>query len=162
MHTRQTIGEFLKNADNWLLGALGAMAVVFFVQTFGYRPAAALFPRIVSTVVAALCFYELGVNLWTFLAARSKTRPRGDAARGGAAWYWVFLSLVIYVGLIYLVGFNFATAIYLIAFPIMVGYRRWAIVLVTAIVLTVLVDVGFGRFLHVPLPAGLLGGLLGR
>ncbi len=160
--TGQVIDTLLKDADNWLLVILGGMAVVFFVQTWQYRPAAALFPRIVSFVVAALCFYELGVNFWAARSAASKGGETEHAAQSGLAWYWAFASLLAYLFLIAIIGFDLATVAYLFAFPVLVGYRRWVVIALTAVIVTVLVDISFGRFLHVPLPPGLVSTWLGR
>ncbi len=159
---RDIVGELLRDADNWLLVILGGMGVVFFILTWQYRPSAAFFPRIVSFVVAALCFYELGVNFWTARSAVSKEGETDHAVQQGLAWYWAFASLLVYFFLISLVGFDLATVAYLFVFPVLVGYRRWVVIAITAVVVTALVDVSFGQFLHVPLPPGLINAWLGR
>jgi hypothetical protein len=160
--TRRIISGLLSDADNWLLVILGGMAVVFFILTWQYRPAAAFFPRIVSFVVAALCSYELGVNFWTARSAAPKGGEAKPAVQQGLAWYWAFASLLAYFLLISLAGFDVATVAYLFVFPVLVGYRRWVVIAITAVVVTVLVDASFGQFLHVPLPPGLINAWLGR
>ncbi len=160
--TREVIGGLLKDADNWLLVMLGGMAVVFFAQTWQYRAAAAFFPRIVGFVVAALCSYELGVNFWTARLAAARGGETEPSAQQGLAWYWAFASLFGYFVLISIIGFDLATVAYLLCFPVLVGYRRWVVIALTAVIITVLMDVSFGRFLHVPLPPGLIGTWLGR
>ncbi len=42
----RTVVPIVKSQENWLILFLGSLAVYFFIKTFNYRPAAALFPRI--------------------------------------------------------------------------------------------------------------------
>ncbi len=151
----------LASADAWLLAGLGALAIVFFVMTFNYRPAAALFPRIVTIIVAALCIYELGVSLRAALAGQLAAREQREEVARGLRWYHALLAIAAYCALIYVLGFDLATLAFLIVFPPLTGYRRWIIIVIAAVVITVLVEVSFVRFLHVPLPKGWLPTLLG-
>ena len=161
MNIRQPIRAFFASADTWLLAGLGALALVFFAMTYSYRPAAAFFPRIVTIIVAVLCFYELAMNLRAALAGQLAQRDKSEESAQGIAWYHALLAIVVYCASIYLFGFDLATLLFLIGFPLRVGYRNWIVILITAIVLTAVVEIGFIRFLHVPLPKGLLGALLG-
>lgn len=156
--------QFVKNGDNLLLAGLAAVALVFLIQTGDYRPAAAMFPRLVSIVVIGLCFYQLGENAWTFFGGKPlKTKKKAtEESVPGMAWYWIFLSVLVYFGLIYVLGFVLSTALYLLAFPVLVGYRRWVTIAVVAVVMTLLVHFSFGSILHVPLPEGMVGSWLAR
>jgi hypothetical protein len=162
MNTRSSIRELLKSADNWLLAFLGVMSVVFFVDTWHFRPAAAMFPRLIAGIVAALCIYQLGENIWTWWAGKS---PAGKKAKEqqevAIAWYWIALAIALYLVLILVIGFNPATLVFLLVFPRLVGYRRWSVTVPVAIVLTVAVAFSFGSMLHVQLPVGLLGSAMG-
>ncbi len=162
MNTRSPIRGFLKSADNWLLGFLGVMGIVFFADTWHYRPAAAMFPRLIAGIVAILCIYQLGENVWTYWTG---TRPGGKKAteqqKGVIAWYWIVLAIALYLVLILVIGFNPATFVFLLAFPRLVGYRRWIVTVPVAVVLTVAVAFSFGSVLHVQLPVGLLGSAMG-
>lgn len=162
MNTRFSVRGFVQCADNWLLASLGVMALSFFTQTWNYRTAAAMFPRLVSMIVAVLCIYQLGENVWTALAGKDQT---GKKARGGTAvaiaWYWAVLAMVVYLAMIVIIGFNLATLAFMIGFPPLVGYRRWVVISVVAIVMTVSVALSFGSILHVQLPGGWLGSVMG-
>lgn len=157
---RRAISAWIKGADNWLLLGVGVLASVFFAQTFNYKPSAALFPRVVSVVVAALCLYQLGSNVWEKRISNGASAAASSAS--GLAWHWTFLSLLAYVGLIALIGFLWATALYLLGFPILMGYRRWRVLLIVTVVMTLLVEFSFNRFLHIPLPEGMIQSLMGR
>ncbi len=162
MKTSTSLGGLFKKADTWLLTGLAVMGIVFFFDTFHYRPAAALFPRIVSGVVAILCLYELGGTVWA--AVRGKPlaeKRRKEEAPTAIAWYWVALVMALYLALIPLVGFNLATLAFMLAFPPLVGYRRWIVIVPFAVIMTVAVAYAFGSILHVMLPTGLLGSALG-
>ncbi len=162
MNTRFSIGGLFKSADNWLLAVLGVMGMSFFAQTWNYRPSAAMFPRLVSAIVAVLCLYQLGENIWTALAGKSLPGKKArEDAPAAVAWYWVAIAMSAYLALIYIVGFNLATFLFLLAFPPLVGYRRWTVIVPVALVLTVAVALSFGSILHVLLPQGMLGSLLG-
>jgi putative tricarboxylic transport membrane protein len=151
----------LVSADTWLLAGLGALALVFFAMTFQYRAAAALFPRIITVIVAALCIYELGVSLRAALAGQLIAREQREEVARGIRWHHALLAIAAYCALIYVLGFDFATLAFLIGFPLLTGYRRWIIIVIVAVVITVLMEVSFVRFLHVPLPKGWLPALLG-
>jgi hypothetical protein len=79
----------------------------------------------------------------------------------GIAWYWVVLAMGIYLALIPIIGFNPATLVFMTAFPPLVGYRRWVVIIPFAVVMTVAVAYSFGTILHIQLPIGILGSALG-
>jgi len=152
----------LRNADSWLLAVVGTAAVVFFAMTWHYQRAAALFPRLVTFVVAFLCFYQLGGNILKDLANREGgSEERTGPGPAGLIWYYSFLIIAVYYFLIYAVGFLWGTAAFLVVFPLAMGYRRPAAVLAVAVILTALVQIGFGGFFPVPLPHGALFRLFG-
>lgn len=163
MKSTTSLGGLFKRVDTWLLAMLAAMGIVFFFDTFHYRAAAALFPRIVSVAVAVLCLYELGGKIWTVLRGKPLAeKKRKDDAPAAIGWYWVALAMGAYLALIPLVGFNLATLAFMIAFPPLIGYRRWIVTLPFAVIMTVAVAYSFGTILHVQLPIGLLGAALGQ
>ena len=112
--------------------------------------------------VAVLCLYELGGKIWAVVRGKpvaEKIRKADSPAAIG--WYWVVLALAAYLALIPLIGFNLATLAFMIAFPPLVGYRRWIVIVPFAIIMTVAVAYSFGTILHVQLPTGLLGQAMG-
>ena len=156
MSHRLAVRQITKNPENWIVAIVGAFGAVFFVQTFTYRHAAALFPRWVSVVVASLCFFRLGRNIHSSLAGRVLEAEQEEGPRRGLIWYWTLLGMVIYAGLIYLSGFVWGTGIFLLFFPAAAGYKRWVIVLIIAVATPILIEVAFSLFLQILLPKGIL------
>ena len=149
----------VKAPDNWILSVLGTLGVVFFSQTYGYRTAAALFPRLVSMVVASLCFYQLGENIWRVLSKGTMGEEKPGKARHGLAWFWCLGIVIVYYGLIHLIGFVLGTGVFLVIFPIASGYRRWLIALIVAVTTAIATVLSFSVLLQLPLPEGIFLGL---
>ncbi len=162
MITKPNAAQFFKSWDNLLLAGGAVVAFILLLQTGDYRPAAALFPRIVTIVVIVLCLYQLGENAWAFFRGQASKKKKKEApeAPAGMAWYWIFLTIVAYFVLIEVLGFLLATAIYMVGFPVLLGYRRWVIILAVMILLTASVGYSFGTILHVPLPEGMISSLV--
>jgi putative tricarboxylic transport membrane protein len=62
----------------------------------------------------------------------------------------------LYIGLIDLVGYFILTPIFLMSFPLLLGYRRWRWIIALALGCTLLFYLVFNLLLGVPLPAGFL------
>jgi hypothetical protein len=152
----QIAGQALKNSENWILGILAIFGIVFVTQTFNYRFSAALFPRIVNIVLASLCLYRLGKNIWEAYIGRTVREQKAGEARQGLPWYWGFFITVLYFGMVYLIGFVWATGLFLLTFPIAAGYRRWIIIFTVAVATAIFTEIGFSIFLQIPLPEGIL------
>ena len=161
MDTQSAVRKLFKSPDNWMLAIFSVMAIAFFFDTWHFRAAAALFPRLVSGIVAVLCLYGLGESIWT--AVRGKAPARKAKAEGprAIAWYWVVLTMAAYLALIVVIGFNLATLAFMILFPPLIGFRRWVIIVPFAVIMTAAVAYSFGSILHVQLPIGILGSALG-
>lgn len=159
----QPLFKLFKTADNWLLAGIAVMAFIFFLQTWNYRTSAAMFPRLVSALVAFFCLYQLFENGLAAWRGKDSTRKKAGPERVVAlAWYCVALAITAYLALIVVVGFNIGTLVLMIAFPPFIGYRRWVVIVPTAVILTLVVAYSFGSILHVQLPEGILGSLVGR
>ena len=153
---RQAFGRLMRNSENWVLSILGTFGVVFIVQTYSYRSSAALFPRLVGIVVAFLCFYQLGENVWLTFTGRALKAEKNEKTAVGLTWYWSFLLIILYFGLIYLIGFVWGTGFFLIFFPFAAGYKRWVAIVSVAVVTAILIEVSFSYFLQIQLPSGIL------
>ncbi len=68
--------------------------------------------------------------------------------------------MVGYFVLIYFLGFTLVTLIYLIVLPLLLGYRRYRIVLITGVLWTVAFVSIFSYVLHARIPEGMVGGFL--
>ncbi len=151
----RTFAPVIRNQENWLLVFLGALATYFFIKTFGYRSGAALFPRIVSFVVAILCSFHLFENIVKTLRNLPHREDAGAAAIC-LSWRGSLALILMYFLLIYLIGFVLATGLFMIFFPVAAGYRRWPVIVITALATAVLIDLSFNRFLEIQLHEGFL------
>lgn len=153
--------SLLLDLDIVLMAVLGVFAGAFLIETRSYNPTAAFFPRLVSIV-------SLFFVVWTItqrcLALRrsAKSSPDTEAGRkgeGALAWYWSLATMVGYFVLIDLLGFTLVTLIYLLALPLLLGYRRYRIVLITGVLSTVAFITVFSHVLHARIPEGIVGNL---
>ena len=139
--------------EGLLLVILAGFAVLFLLVTKDYGATAALFPRVVAAATLAFLAFDLG---WQYFLAKKKSAPvRQDAA---VVSWWAALALQAgYIALIYIAGFSAATLAYLIACPWQLRYRRWAVTISHAVLLTFTIVYTFNSVFHVRLPKGLLG-----
>lgn len=113
------------------------------------------FPRGLAVVLAIASLMLIGR---TFLPRYRVAEPvRAEVERMGRLWLWLGMTAV-YLWLLPAVGYLLLTPVYLAAFAVMLGYRRFVPVLGTAVALTVILHTVFARMLRVRLPAGLLEG----
>ena len=162
MSSRSVARQVAKNSENWVLAVLSGLGTVFFIQTFHYRFSAGLFPRIVNAMLAFLCFYRLYKNIKEASIGRTARDEKKGPVGTGLRWYWSFVITVLYFGMICLVGFVWGTGLFLLAFPIASGYRRWCVIIPVALATAILTELGFSIFLQIPLPEGLLFTLFNR
>lgn len=136
-----------------MLVILAGFAVLFLLVTKDYGATAAFFPRVVAAATLAFLAFDLG---WQYFLAKKKSPPlRHDAE---VVSWWAALALQAgYIALIYIAGFSAATLAYLIACPWQLRYRRWAITISHAVLLTFTIVYTFNFVFHVRLPKGLLG-----
>ncbi len=142
-----------RTLEGLLLVILAGFAVLFLLVTKDYGATAALFPRVVAAATLAFLAFDLG---WQYFLAKKKSAPvRQDAA---VVSWWAALALQAgYIALIYIAGFSAATLIYLIACPWQLRYRKWAVTISHAVLLTFTIVYTFNSVFHVRLPKGLLG-----
>jgi putative tricarboxylic transport membrane protein len=124
-----------------------------FIQAGSYSPDAALFPRLISAVAmvcAALTF------------AQSVRRPAARVSElktGTIRWRDHLISYAgppLYVGLMVLLGFWIASAIFLAGLLVMLGTRNPLIVSLITTGTLILIYVAFELTFSIPLPASLL------
>jgi putative tricarboxylic transport membrane protein len=146
--------------DIILMAVLAVFAGAFLIETRTYNPTAALFPRLVS-------IFSLVLIVWTItqrcLILRRKTESSPDTkaeagmGEGALAWYWSLATMVGYFVLIYLLGFTLVTLIYLLVLPVLLGFRRYKIVLITGVLSTAAFITVFSYVLHARIPEGIVG-----
>jgi putative tricarboxylic transport membrane protein len=145
----------LRRADFFIgLGLLG-FALVYYQQSFSIirgfasdRLGPAFFPRMLAFALAALSL----VLIARALAGRSDpSRPPEMRVGVFAA---VIALLLVYAAVMPFVGFLLATPVLLATVIWLLGLRHWATTLGTALGVTAVLYVVFGRTLHVLLPLG--------
>ncbi len=75
-------------------------------------------------------------------------------------WYLSLITMVFYFLLIYVIGFTWAAAVYLVVLPFLLGYRKIKVVLAIAAMWTVSFVLVFTYVVHTRIPGGLLGDLV--
>jgi len=126
--------------------------------TWDYNPTAALFPRWVAIASVLLGLASVA----TQLHGEQKPRAQGydedfpQPGPGAIPWPAVLALQAGYIFAIYLLGFTEATLLYLIVGPIQMHYRRWGIIAVQALFLTIIISGSFIWFFNIRLPKGVL------
>lgn len=108
-------------------------------------------PRGVAVLLLAAALTLLG----RALTGRSLTLPGRLEGADRARVLWVAALTGVYVVIVERLGFMTATAPYLFGFCLALGERRWARLILFAVVVPVATYLVFDRALNVPLPRGL-------
>jgi Tripartite tricarboxylate transporter TctB family len=114
--------------------------------TQGMGPAA--FPRLILGVMAVLA-----------LTLAVVARGQAHEVRGSvpAIVYWTAAAMALFMALLWLVGMPVAMAASVIGMGALWGERRWLLLAVSGIGLSVAIYVFFTKGFGIPLPRGLLG-----
>jgi putative tricarboxylic transport membrane protein len=137
-----------------------AFCAVAFAATFTFDsvpdtliqgPGAAAFPRIVIGVIAGLALILI-LRSGSGDEAVEPVHPMSVVTAGVQVLFMIAAPFVGVVGAIFLA---------IVGIGRLWGARRWVPLLVTAAVTVSLVYVLFVRFLHIPIPLGILDGLFG-
>lgn len=163
MKSSDSVHSFF-DLDLLLMVLLGAFSGAFLLETRTYNPTAALFPRLVSAATFILVLWTVGLRLWSFLVkAQRKTKSEEEistAKEGSMIWYISLITMVVYYLLIYVLGFIWSTLLYLFVLPLLLGYKKYWIVLVTAVLWTAVFVYVFTNILYARIPKGILGNFL--
>ena len=148
----------MKRSDMGLVACIYAVILFFFVMTLKLKPEAQIYPLVVMVLLFLLNTGFLAQQI--LIARREGRKPVNDLARLFDCFQPVqFLSVlvlsVLYLGLIGVLGFYTATAVYLVATLLCLRVRALYI-LITVLAFAGLVYCAFTLFLHVPLPTGFL------
>ncbi len=140
------------------LGLL-VLAVLYFQQSFSIvrgfasdRLGPAFFPRLLALALAALAI----TLIVRAAASRSDSAPLAPMRAG--VFLSVLVLMVLYAVLLPWAGFPLATPVLLGAVIWLMGIRDWRSLVGAALGTTLALYLAFGRFLHVLLPMGPLGG----
>lgn len=138
----------MKPLEILLLTVLGGFAAIFLLLSKGYNPTAALFPQWIA--IASLLFLAVVVIQ---LIVRSNPIPESREL-GAASRTAIFLVQGAYIAVIYLLGFFPATLVFLLIAPIQMRYKRWSVVVLHGVVLTLALAGSFLWLFNVQLPTG--------
>ncbi len=150
MDNARRIGPLFELAF-WL--ALAALAFVlsftFSDEQGTYAWGAASWPRAVILLMAVVAV----VNA---LRKRAEPVDDDDAEEGAAVLpsLGLFLIPLVYAALLPRTGFYLTTPFFLVAYLLYVGERRWAVLLGTAALITILANLVFTKLFFVALPVG--------
>lgn len=148
---------------------LGAIAIVVAIDTANIRHTAVnagvMGPQVVPTLIAiglGVCALALAVDV--LRGGRAEPEEGEDIDLSGGAHWPTLLGLagIILVGALLLdfLGFVIASSLMFYGSALMLGSRRFVWALVIGVALAVLTFYGFVLGLGIPLPAGLLTGIL--
>ena len=139
-----------------LLALLGGFAAAFLILSKDYNSTAALFPRLVA-IVSLLSLAALIVQGFTSPGSSTASDEQLiEASVGTVSRPAVFALQGAYILLIYVVGFVVATSLFLLIAPIQMRYKRWRVVAVQSIVVTLAVAGAFLWLFDIRLPAGII------
>jgi putative tricarboxylic transport membrane protein len=152
---RSARGEFV------LLVLILALGLIFLATSRKYTPQVRLVPNLVLWVMLVAAFWRLlrlGRQL-VFLFKKGVQMPKTEDQRGepkaGLIWYWSAVGLIGYAFLTWILGMVVATLIYTFILSWAMGYRRWLVILATAVG-NALFLVFLSRAFSLILPRGIL------
>lgn len=149
----------MKKSDIPVVCIIYAIAIAFLIMTLNLPEAAQVYPMV---LISALILVNTLYLIRTFLHYRQNHHIENDypivfSGFLPLQFFGVFISIGLYLVLMYFCGYYLATVLYLIGsllfLKVPMKYN-----LMTVVVMIVMVAVVFSYFLKVPLPAGLLFG----
>jgi hypothetical protein len=151
--TAEEVRGHLSADEIIFLVILAIIGTVILVSSQNYPAKVALFPRLVASTMLIFIAWRLIPLLW------AQTWPtfnmqwgKPSIFPGCMSWHWSVATMAVYVFLIHIIGFLAATAVYCIAVPLLLQYRRRLLILIlaTGTFIGVLI---FAQALNVILPA---------
>lgn len=142
-----------------VIGGLALFSLVFLIFSYGFAAKG----QVPASVVPRLWIYLLLAFCLILLVSAFRGNQDADPALGHGRLSFLFVGLMIaYMILINLVGFYISSFLFVIAGILILGYRRWPVILSVAFG-WVLFSYGiFHKLLFVPLPNGALFEMLTR
>lgn len=162
--------KYLWRYETLAVTVIGVFCVVFLIQTYHYGRKAALFPRLVSSMVLFLILFFILSRLRRILqkgvlsSPEELVRTKGTAEAGqphGLKWTFTFGLAMVFFLLMYLIGFGPATVCYLVMHTRLAGYRRFMVIFLFALAVGGSM-VFIGNLFHIPLPEGIVVDLMIR
>ena len=140
-----------------LLILFGGFAAVFLILSRDYNSTAALFPRCVA-IVSLLSLAALIVQLFSHSVRTSGASDEEviEPSAGAISRPVIFGLQGAYILFIYVLGFFTATLLFLLIAPIQLRYKRWRVVVVQSLVVTLVAAGSFLWLFNIQLPAGVI------
>ena len=160
--------KYLWRYETLAVGAIGLFSVIFLIQTYDYGRKAALFPRLVCCIVLFLILFFIVSRLRRMLKKRSVPSQEEPVRKEviteagqtpGLKWTLTFGLAMGFCLLMYLIGFGPATVCYLAVHTYLAGYRKCKVIFLFALAVGAIM-VFFGRLFQIPLPEGILVGMI--
>ena len=137
------------------------MSGIFYAGAHSFPKNIAQFPRLFSLIMAALTIPVLvkGIIKSKKLAAALKHNPNTyNEISWKEAKYPIIVCIVLLayiLGILY-IGFFVSSAVFMVAFMFVLGYKNWPVVIGTTVALLGTIYFVFVRFLAMNLPRGML------
>lgn len=160
--------KYLWRYETLAVSAIGLFCIIFLIQTYDYGRRAALFPRLVCLIVLFLILFFLFSRLRRMLKKGGVPSQEGvvrtevitEAGQPTGLKWTLTLGLAMgFCFLIYLIGFGPATVCYLAVHTHLAGYRKRKVTFLFALAVGAII-VSFGRLFQIPLPEGILVGMI--
>lgn len=147
--------RWLGNPDRLLAMTVIVIACFMFYLIGGkdepYSPgamAASTYPRL---VLGCIIFTAL------LLIARPARQLAAGQNRSMLVGLPVIILMALYIALLETAGFFVLTPIFLVLLPLLAGFRRYGLIILSSCLVTVILYGVFVEVLNIPLPAGFLG-----
>lgn len=138
------------------LGIVAFCAVIYAVTTgFPRMPsmlAMGMGPEVFPRLLLAVLIVLAGVLA---LLARGKTDPAREPIP--AMVYWTVLAMLAFMAVLWLTGMAFAMVAGFVGIGALWGERRWALLVVSGVILSASIYLLFVKGFGVPLPRGVVG-----
>jgi putative tricarboxylic transport membrane protein len=146
--------NYFRHKDRLFAIVIIVMAIIMYViigdMDEPYSPgalAASTYPRLILTcMIISSCL----------LILRSQ-QDEGQSITVSFKGLSVIILMVMYIALLQTIGFFILTPIFLFILPLLAGFRRYALISVSVVVVTAILYGVFAWLLNIPLPAGLFG-----
>lgn len=142
----------MRKGNTIILACMFVFFAVLLVMSQALGGTAGQVPRLMSGIGLILTVIEAFAQLRE-LGGEVQEQDAVEPAVG-LRWYYSLVALLSYIAILMPFGFVASTAVYLFLFPVVMGYRKWRVNLVFALVSTVILYFGFVQLFMVQLPEG--------
>lgn len=140
---KKVLEKFENPTEFLCLIVILVVAVYFFIGSFQFFDGDEIFPRLTSaaTIICTLTYMIISLTKKNKNTSAKKDESFSDKEKKGASEFHVLLASLLFIGyfgLVWFLGFVVATVIFIIAYPIIFGYKK-----ILSIVILLIVNLGF-------------------